>query len=143
MLVPVSDRYKIKGAAHTVSVAVRIRGTCFLKVLFYLYYLHLLITLCTQFCRCPLSNRGDKLSSFTLREQVPYKFQTHYAMSRFIINIIIINTFSAFTTVLKMDLNFQLTFLLNLHLPATKTHTNGKKHVVFKCAHDPMKPLKY
>ena len=90
MLVPVSDRDKIKEASHTVSVASRIRGTCFLKVFLYRF---LSPCMCSQFCRCPLSSRGDTFSNLLYVKgtgcffQVPYKFQTRYAISRFTINI--------------------------------------------------------
>ena len=53
-----------RGGSYTVSVASRIRG---IELGFLTYfstdiYLHLLITLGSQFFRCFLSNRGDKFS---------------------------------------------------------------------------------
>ena len=103
-----------KKSGSAVSVASRIRRSWFLKVFSTNIYLHLLTTLCSQFCRCPLSNRGDKFSNLLSVKgtgcfsKVPYNLQTHHAMSWFLINILSIprrsfgnfakSTFSAFTT---------------------------------------------
>jgi len=99
ILLPVSSQDKIKGAGCTVSVASEELG--FLKYFStnINIYLYLLITLCSQlFCRSPLSNTGDKFSNLLYIKgtgcflKVPYKFQTHYAMSRFTINILSISS---------------------------------------------------
>ena len=80
---------------NTISVASRIRGTWFLTNLSTDIYLYLLITLCSQFCRCLLSNRGDNFFNPLYVKgagcflKVPCKFQicnvqVHY---QYMINI--------------------------------------------------------
>ena len=50
------------------------------------------------------------------------------------------STFSAFTT--EDGFKFSINRLAEFRLPGAKFTVTGKKHTVFKCAHDPMKPLK-
>ena len=82
MLVPVSTRDKIKGAACIrFQWPLESEELGFLMYFSTAIYLHLLITLCSQFCRCFLSNRGDKFSNPLYVKgtgcflQVPCKFQ--------------------------------------------------------------------
>ena len=99
MLVPVSDQDKIKGAAHIrFQEPLESEELGFLTYFSTDIYIHLLITFCSQFCRCSLSNRGGKFSNPLYVKgtgcflKVPCKFQTHYAMSRFIVNILSISS---------------------------------------------------
>ena len=48
--------------------------------------------------------------------------------------------FSAFTT--DDGFKFSVNLLAESSSSGPKIHVTGKKHTVFKCAHDPMKPLK-
>ena len=159
MLVPVSDRDKIKEAA-----CIRFQQPLESKELGFLtyfstdIYLHLLITLCSQFCRCSLSNRGDKFSNPLYVKgtgcflKVPCKFQicevqVHY---QYIINIKLVprrsfgnmakSTFSAFTP--DDGFEFSINLLAESSSSGRKIDVTGKKHTVFKCTNDPMKPLK-
>ena len=50
------------------------------------------------------------------------------------------STFSAFTT--DAGFKFSINLLAESSSSGCKIHVTGKKHTVFKCPHDPMKPLK-
>ena len=50
------------------------------------------------------------------------------------------STFLAFTT--DDGFKFSINLLAESLSSGRKIHVTGKKHTVFKCAHDPMKPLK-
>ena len=50
------------------------------------------------------------------------------------------STFSAFTT--DDGFKFSINLLAESSSSGCKIHVTGKKNTVFKCAHDPMKPLK-
>ena len=109
---------------------------------------------CRPFCRCPLSNRGDRFANLRNVKGTGLflKPQTHYAISRFIINIINIklvarrslgnlakSMFSAFTT----DDGFKFSINLLAESSSSGCNSTGKKHMVFKWGpHDAMKPLK-
>ena len=50
------------------------------------------------------------------------------------------STFLAFTT--DNGFKFSINLLAESSSSGRKIHVTGKKHTVFNCAHDPMKPLK-
>ena len=50
------------------------------------------------------------------------------------------STFSAFTT--DAGFKFSINLLAESSSSGCKIHVTGKKHTVFMCAHDSMKPLK-
>ena len=159
ILVPVSDRDKNKRSGFIrFQKPLESEELGFLTYFSTDIYLHLLITLCSQFCRCSLSNRGDKFSNplyvkgTGFLSKAPCKFQicsvqVHY---QYIINIKLVprwsfgnmakSTFSAFTA--DDGFKFSINLLAESSSSGRKIHITGKKYTAFKWAHHPMKTLK-